>query len=81
MTQVEVIEAVSYIDASLGWSVCIGNGAISLTAFCSDEAIATMFKDGCIPTMAGVFKPVRGELVAGGLRVSGRWSWASSRVR
>ena len=77
MTQVEVIEAVSYIDASLGWNVCIGNGGISLTAFCSNEAIETMFKDGRIPTMAGVFKPVRGALVPGGLRVSGRWSWAS----
>jgi alkylation response protein AidB-like acyl-CoA dehydrogenase len=77
MTQVEVIEAVSYIDASLGWTVCIGNGAISLTAFFPDEGIATIFKDGRIPTMAGVFKPVRGVMVPGGVRVTGRWSWAS----
>lgn len=77
MTQVEVIEAVSYIDASLGWTVCIGNGAISLTGFFPDEAIATMFKGGRIPTMAGVFKPVRGVAVPGGVRVSGRWSWGS----
>lgn len=77
MTQVEVIEAVSYIDASLGWSVCIGNGGISLTAFLPDAAVATMFEHGRAPTMAGVFKPVRGVAVPGGLRVTGRWSWGS----
>ncbi len=77
MLQVEVIEALCYIDASMGWNVCIGNGASSLCAFWPDEAIATMFKDGHIPTMAGVFNPARGVTVPGGLRVSGRWSWGS----
>lgn len=77
MLQVEIIEALSYIDASMGWNVCIGNGASSLCAFWPDEAIAAMFKGGHIPTMAGVFNPARAVPVAGGLRVSGRWSWAS----
>ena len=77
MLQVEVIEALCYIDASMGWNVCIGNGASSLCAFWPDEAIATMFKGGHIPTMAGVFNPARAVPVPGGLRVSGRWSWGS----
>ena len=77
MLQVEIIEALSYIDASLGWNVCIGNGASSLCAFWPDEAIAAMFTNGHIPTMAGVFNPVRAVLAPGGVRVSGRWSWAS----
>ena len=77
MLQVEVIEALCYIDASMGWNVCIGNGASSLCAFWPDEAIAAMFNNGRIPTMAGVFNPARAVLVPGGLRVSGRWSWGS----
>ena len=77
MLQVEIIEAVSYIDASVGWNVCIGNGASSLCAYWPDKAIAAMFKDGHIPTMAGVFNPVRAVPCAGGLRVNGRWSWGS----
>ena len=77
MLQVEVIEALCYIDASMGWNVCIGNGASSLCAFWPDEAIAAMFKGGHIPTMAGVFNPARAVPVPGGLRVSGRWSWGS----
>ena len=77
MLQVEIIEALSYLDASTGWNVCIGNGGISLTAYWPDAAIKTMFKDGHVPTMAGVFNPQRAVAAPGGLRVTGRWSWGS----
>lgn len=77
MLQLEIIEALSYLDASTGWNVCIGNGAISLTAYWPDRAIEAMCKDGRIPTMAGVFNPARAVPVPGGLCVNGRWSWAS----
>jgi alkylation response protein AidB-like acyl-CoA dehydrogenase len=36
-----------------------------------------MFPGGRIPTLAGVIMPGRATPVAGGYRVSGRWSWAS----
>lgn len=78
VTQIEVIEAVSYIDPSTGWSFFIGTGGGSLCAFWPDEAIAQLFRGGRIPTLAGAFK-IGGKAVAvdGGYRVTGRWSWAS----
>src|SRR5262245_24506444 len=77
VTQVEVIESVSYIDPSTGWSLMIGAGGGSLCAFLPDEAIERMFAGGKIPTIAGSFTPGgRATPVAGGYRVTGRWSWA-----
>jgi alkylation response protein AidB-like acyl-CoA dehydrogenase len=77
VTQVEIIEAVSYIDPSAGWSLMIGAGALSLCAFLPDEAIAQMFPSGRIPTLAAALMPGRAVPVDGGYRVTGRWSWAS----
>src|SRR5215510_3418821 len=56
VTQIEVIEAVSYIDPSTGWSFFIGTGGGSLCAFLPDEAIEQMFRGGRIPTLAGAFQ-------------------------
>ena len=77
VTQVEVIEAVSYIDPSTGWSLMIGAGGLSFCAFLPDEAIEKMFYGGRIPTLAGAIMPGRAIAVNGGYRVTGRWSWAS----
>ena len=77
VTQVEVIEAVSYIDPSTGWSLMIGAGGLSFCAFLPDEAIEQMFQGGRIPTLAGAIMPGRAVPVDGGYRVTGRWSWAS----
>ena len=77
VTQVEVIEAVSYIDPSAGWNLMIGAGGLSLCAFLPDEAIEQMFHGGRIPTLAGAIMPGRAVPVDGGYRVTGRWSWAS----
>src|SRR5215468_10543283 len=43
MTQVEVMEAVSYIDPSTGWSFAIGASGLGFCAFLPDEAIERMF--------------------------------------
>lgn len=77
VTQLEVIEAVSYIDPSTGWNLFIGAGALSFCAFLPDAAIARIFHDGRIPTLASVIMPGRAVAVDGGYRVTGRWSWAS----
>ena len=77
VTQVEVIEAVSYIDPSAGWSLFIGAGGQSLCAFWPNEAIETMFAEGHIPTMAGAIMPGKAVAQDGGYRVTGRWAWAS----
>jgi alkylation response protein AidB-like acyl-CoA dehydrogenase len=79
VTQLEVLEALSYIDTSAGWCTLIGAAAIAGPgAFLADEAIAQIFVDGQIPGAAGAFMPSGQAVpVAGGYRVSGRWAFAS----
>src|SRR5262245_54128009 len=77
--QLEVLEAVTYIDTSAGWCTLIGAAAIaSPGAFVADEAIAHSCVDGQVARTAGTFMPIRPAVpVAGGYRVSGRWAFAS----
>ena len=79
VTQIEVIEALAYIDASAGWCLMIGATAIGQPgAFAGDDAVAEIFKDGRIPTGATstalTGKAIR---VDGGYMLSGRWPFAS----
>ena len=49
VTQIDVIEALSYIDASAGWCLMIGATAIGQPgAFAADDAIEEIFGDGRI---------------------------------
>src|SRR4030095_6020752 len=71
VTQLEVLEAVSYIDTSAGWGTLIGAGAIAGPgAFLADEAITQIFTGGQVPRAAGAFMP-SGQAVPvdGGYRV------------
>jgi alkylation response protein AidB-like acyl-CoA dehydrogenase len=79
VTQIEVIEALAYIDAAAGWCLMIGATAIGQPgAFTDNEAIAVIFSNGRVPTAAtstalmGVATPVDGGYV-----LSGRWPFAS----
>ncbi len=79
VTQIEVIEALAYIDASAGWCLMIGATAIGQPgAFAADEAVAEIFADGRIPT-AATSTALRGKAVPveGGYTVTGRWPFAS----
>ena len=70
MTQLEVVEAASRIDAAAGWCIMIGSGAVSgMTAFLCDEAVEEIFVDGMFPRAAGAAAP-SGEavIVEGGYR-------------
>lgn len=78
VTQIEVIEAASYIDPSAGWCLSIGNGGVALMGSClPQEAIDLMFAGSRPPRCAGSLTPGQAVPVDGGYRVSGRWSWAS----
>jgi alkylation response protein AidB-like acyl-CoA dehydrogenase len=78
VTQLEVIEAVTYIDPSAGWSLMIGNGSIAIVgAFLPDAAIAQIFTGDRPPRTAGAFMPGNAVPVEGGYRITGRWSWGS----
>ncbi|MGH7934685.1 MAG: hypothetical protein ACREQN_16200 [Candidatus Binataceae bacterium] len=78
VTQFDVIEAVSYIEASAGWCLFIGAAAGGMAgAFLPDGAVAQIFSGERMPTFVGSL--MRGSAVAveGGYRLSGRWSYGS----
>ena len=79
VTQIDVIEAVSAIDAAAGWCLMVGATTIALPAvFLADDALRTMFPGGRAPRAAGCYMPT-GQAVeaSGGYRISGRWAFAS----
>ena len=72
MTQLDVIEATSRIDAAAGWCIMIGSGTISgIAAFLAEEAFKEIFIDGKFPRAAGA-AAASGQAtpVEGGYRVS-----------
>jgi alkylation response protein AidB-like acyl-CoA dehydrogenase len=78
VTQLEVIEATTYIDPSAGWCLCIGNGTLAvIAAFLPEAAIAQVFTGDRPPRTAGGLMPGKALPVDGGYRVTGRWSWGS----
>ena len=79
VTQIDVIEAVSAIDAAAGWCLMVGATTIALPGvFLGDDAVATMFAGRRIPRAAGCYMPTGHAIEAsGGYRISGRWAFAS----
>jgi len=75
----EVIEEVSYADASTGWvlmAVALATGTGG--AYLGDEAVAQLFADGRMPAIGGQGTP-RGKATpeSGGYVLSGNWSYGS----
>ena len=79
LTQLEVLEAVSRIDTSAGWSLMIGAGTLALTMpWVSDAGLPALMRAGRLPRTAGAAMPGGSATpVAGGYRVTGRWAFAS----
>ena len=79
VTQLDVLEAVSEIDASAGWCLMIGAASLGgVGAFLPYDAIEEIFAGGEPPRTAGVFAPFGSAVpVEGGYLLSGRWSFAS----
>jgi alkylation response protein AidB-like acyl-CoA dehydrogenase len=79
VTQIEVIEAASAIEPSVGWCLMVGADSIALPgAFLPDTGVGRMFADGHIPRAALVAMPAGSAVPAGdGYRLSGRWPFAS----
>lgn len=77
MTQVRVIEELSAADASVGWCTMIGVVAGYMSAHLDPGAAERLFDGDSI--LAGQVAPRgRAEIVEGGYRVSGRWSFGSA---
>jgi len=75
--QTEVVEALSYGDASAGWCTHIGACTGLYASFIAGPAAREMF-DGLDLVTAGMLFPVgRAERVPGGYRLTGRWTFGS----
>jgi len=74
---VRLEEAISRADGSAGWTVTLCSGAGWFSGFFPPSALAGLFSDARL-CIAGSGTPSgRAQLIPGGYRVSGRWSYAS----
>lgn len=77
----DLVEQVSYYDASAGWGLMIGCGSTGIAAGgLSDEGAARIFASRAhMPIVAGQphAEGGRARVASGGYVVSGRWSFAS----
>lgn len=76
--QTRVVEILSTADPSTGWCVMIGSDAGFYSAFLDDVAAREVFTDLDAVTAGWLVPAGRAEVVDGGYRVSGRWSFGSS---
>ena len=75
----EVLENLSYADASTGWVAMAANLSIGTAgAYLSDHAVAELWDDGKNPVIAGQgTRPGTATIADGGLSLSGSWSFGS----
>jgi alkylation response protein AidB-like acyl-CoA dehydrogenase len=81
VTQIEVIEALSSIEPSMGWCLMVGATGIGLPGvFLSEVGAEKMFADGYIPRGAIFVMPAGNAVpVSEGYRLSGRWPLSGVR--
>ncbi len=79
VTQLEVLEALTHIDASAGWCLMVATTAVGLPAgFLPDSAVGKILAGGRVPSAAVAIMPTGvATPVDGGYRLSGRWPFAS----
>ncbi|WCB93338.1 Flavin-dependent monooxygenase, oxygenase subunit HsaA [Baekduia alba] len=77
LRQFEVIEALSVADGSVGWCAYINSTGGYFTSFLEADVARAMYPSLDIPT-GGQHTPVgRAEVVDGGYRINGRWTFGS----
>jgi alkylation response protein AidB-like acyl-CoA dehydrogenase len=75
--QTEIIEALSYADASVGWCAMIGMDSGLYASFLDEATAREMFPSLDMITAGLLFPVGRAEIVPGGYRLSGRWAFGS----
>ncbi len=76
ITMMRIIEEASIADASIGWCVGIGVGTSIIAGSVSEAVAREVFAPKTV--QGGAFAPTgRGTLERGGIRVTGRWQFAS----
>jgi alkylation response protein AidB-like acyl-CoA dehydrogenase len=74
----KILAALAKIDGSLGWAAMVGSGSSLLASSLPRETYDQIYRDGPDVIFAGSRQPAgTGEAVDGGLRVNGRWPFAS----
>jgi alkylation response protein AidB-like acyl-CoA dehydrogenase len=74
----EIFEALSRIDGSVGWTAMIGGGCDMFASLLPRDTYEQVYQNGPDVIIAGTVQPAgRAEAVAGGWRVKGRWPFAS----
>ena len=78
--EAEVFEAVARLSSSAGWNLFVGSLHTALpAAYVSDEAAEAMFGGDDWAVVAGQMAPLGiGRRIEGGMRVTGRYSWAAA---
>jgi hypothetical protein len=75
-----LIETISQADGSAGWVASFGIGGIYLAAL-PLATLEKLYANGPDVVFAGgIFPPQPAELVEGGFKVNGRWSWGSGSM-
>ena len=75
--QTEVIEAISYGDASAGWCAMIGMDTGLYASFLDEADVKEMYPSLDMITAGLLFPVGKAEIVPGGYRLSGRWQFGS----
>lgn len=75
-----LIERIAQADGSAGWVASFGIGGIYLAAL-PLETLEKLYANGPDVVFAGgIFPPQPAEMVDGGFKVNGRWSWGSGSM-
>ena len=75
-----LIERISQADGSAGWVASFGIGGVYLAAL-PVATLEKLYANGPDVVFAGgIFPPQPAEVVDGGFRVNGRWSWGSGSM-
>ena len=77
LTQNRVIEEISAASGSAGWCVMIAAANAYFNAFLDQGVARSMYPDPDIVTAASFAPPGRALVAPGGVRVTGRWPFAS----
>jgi alkylation response protein AidB-like acyl-CoA dehydrogenase len=76
----QLIERIAEADGSAGWVASFGIGGVYLAAL-PLGTLEKLYANGPDVVFAGgIFPPQPAELVEGGFKVSGRWSWGSGSM-
>jgi alkylation response protein AidB-like acyl-CoA dehydrogenase len=77
LSQIRVIEALSYGDGSVGWCAMINSDGGYFSAYLEPGVARELYQDLDAPTGGSLLFSGRAEALDGGYRVNGRWPFVS----